>query len=190
MPPPTQMLPPAERLELETLVTPTPHGIAGRILAKAGGGSVTLFAFDAGQGLTEHTSPFDALVLVLAGSLTLTIGDKTKDIEIAETDTLDQVMSKINSSGLRVAATSFFDGTDFRLQLRGLDTGAENDVNVSGDVTFNFNGSFNVGFSLGSVALGYLAAAAGYPPVFVVGGVCSFAALALLAWRAPRRERA
>ena len=36
MPPPTQMLPPAERLELETLVTPTPHGIASRILAKAG----------------------------------------------------------------------------------------------------------------------------------------------------------
>jgi predicted MFS family arabinose efflux permease len=59
-----------------------------------------------------------------------------------------------------------------------------------GKVMAVFNGSFNVGFSLGSVALGYLAAAAGYPPVFVVGGVCSFAALALLAWRAPRRQRA
>jgi predicted MFS family arabinose efflux permease len=57
-----------------------------------------------------------------------------------------------------------------------------------GKVMAVFNGSFNVGFSLGSVGLGYLAAAAGYPPVFVVGGVCSFAALALLAWRAPRRE--
>jgi predicted MFS family arabinose efflux permease len=59
-----------------------------------------------------------------------------------------------------------------------------------GKVMAVFNGSFNVGFSLGSVALGYLAAAAGYPLVFVVGGVCSFAALALLAWRAPRRESA
>jgi quercetin dioxygenase-like cupin family protein len=56
------------------LITPTAHGISSRILAKAGGGSVTLFAFDAGQGLTEHTSPFDALVLVLEGALTLTIG--------------------------------------------------------------------------------------------------------------------
>ena len=74
MSPPPQMLPPAERLELAALITPTPHGIASRILAKAGGGSVTLFAFDTGQGLTEHTSPFDALVLVLDGSLTLTIG--------------------------------------------------------------------------------------------------------------------
>lgn len=74
MSPPPPMLPPAERLELDALITPTPQGIASRVLAKAGGGSVTLFAFDAGQGLTEHTSPFDALVLVLAGSLTLTIG--------------------------------------------------------------------------------------------------------------------
>jgi quercetin dioxygenase-like cupin family protein len=74
MPAPPQKLPPAERLELQSLITPTAHGISSRILAKAGGGSVTLFAFDAGQGLTEHTSPFEALVLVLEGTLTLTIG--------------------------------------------------------------------------------------------------------------------
>lgn len=59
---------------LQSLVTPTPQGIASRVLAKAAGGNVTVFAFDAGQGLTEHTSPFDALVLVLEGTLTLTIG--------------------------------------------------------------------------------------------------------------------
>ena len=53
---------------------PTEQGIASRVLAKATGGNLTLFAFDKGQGLTEHTSPFDALVLVLEGSLTLTIG--------------------------------------------------------------------------------------------------------------------
>ena len=67
-------LTPAQALALHDLVTPTPLGIASRILAKAGGGSLTLFAFDAGQGLTEHTSPFDALVMVLEGSLDLTIG--------------------------------------------------------------------------------------------------------------------
>ena len=37
-------------------------------------GTVTLFAFDAGEGLSEHTTPFDALVLVVEGALTLTIG--------------------------------------------------------------------------------------------------------------------
>ena len=66
-------LPAGEVLSLHTLITPTDQGIASRILAKAAGGSVTLFAFDAGQGLTEHTSPFDALVLVLEGALTLTV---------------------------------------------------------------------------------------------------------------------
>jgi len=71
----TQMIPAAEALSLQSLVTPTPQGIASRILAKTAGGNLTLFAFDAGQGLTEHTSPFDALVMVLEGSLTLTIGD-------------------------------------------------------------------------------------------------------------------
>ena len=68
------MINPSEVLSLQSLVTPTAQGIASRVLAKAPGGNVTLFAFDAGQGLTEHTSPFDALVLVLDGALTLTIG--------------------------------------------------------------------------------------------------------------------
>jgi quercetin dioxygenase-like cupin family protein len=70
----TPMIPPAEVLSLQSLITPTEQGIASRILAKTAGGNLTIFAFDAGQGLTEHTSPFDALVMVLDGSLTLTIG--------------------------------------------------------------------------------------------------------------------
>jgi len=71
---PVPSLPSAEALLLGSLVTPTDHGIASRVLAKASGGNITLFAFDGGQGLTEHTSPFDALVMVLEGSLVLTIG--------------------------------------------------------------------------------------------------------------------
>jgi quercetin dioxygenase-like cupin family protein len=67
-------LPPAEALELSTLVTPTAKGIASRVLARTGGGNITLFAFDAGQELSEHTAPFDALVMVLEGELKLTIG--------------------------------------------------------------------------------------------------------------------
>jgi len=70
----TQLLAPAEALDLQALISPTAHGIASRILAKTGGGNFTLFAFDAGQGLTEHTSPFDAYVMVLEGELLLTIG--------------------------------------------------------------------------------------------------------------------
>jgi quercetin dioxygenase-like cupin family protein len=67
-------IPPAEALRLADLITPTTGGIASRVLAKNAGGSVTLFAFDSGEGLSEHTAPFDALVIVLEGSLDLTIG--------------------------------------------------------------------------------------------------------------------
>lgn len=67
-------IPAAEALPLADLIGATPHGIASRVLAKTTGGNVTLFAFDAGEGLSEHTAPFDALVLVLDGSLSLTVG--------------------------------------------------------------------------------------------------------------------
>src|SRR4029453_16400092 len=74
MPKDTPLVPPAEALPLATLVNPTAQGIASRVLARTAGGNVTLFAFDAGQGLEEHTSPFDALVLGPQGALDLTIG--------------------------------------------------------------------------------------------------------------------
>ena len=67
-------IPPGEALLIHSLVTPTEQGIASRVLARTGGGNITLFAFDAGQELSEHTAPFDAMVLVLEGTLTLTIG--------------------------------------------------------------------------------------------------------------------
>ena len=63
-----------EVLRVAELITPTQHGIASRILAKNNGGSMTIYAFDSGQGLSEHTAPFDAIVMVLDGQLALTIG--------------------------------------------------------------------------------------------------------------------
>lgn len=59
---------------LKDLITIADGAIVSRVLASAGGGNVTLFAFDGGQGLSEHTAPFDALVQVIDGSLELTIG--------------------------------------------------------------------------------------------------------------------
>ena len=70
----SQMIAPGEALPLNSLIAPTTGGIASRILAKTSGGNLTLFSFDAGQGLTEHTSPFEALVMVLEGACTLTVG--------------------------------------------------------------------------------------------------------------------
>ncbi len=70
----SQTLPPSEALSIHSLITPTPQGIASRVLARTGGGNLTLFAFDADQERAEHTAPFDALVLVLDGVVQLTIG--------------------------------------------------------------------------------------------------------------------
>ena len=68
-----------ELFNLDALVTPTAQGIASRVLARTAAGNITLFAFDAGEELSEHTAPFDALVLTLSGSLTLTIGGRGVD---------------------------------------------------------------------------------------------------------------
>ena len=67
---------PAQAFALSELLAMPHQGIASRVLAKTPGGNVTLFAFDTGEGLSEHTAPFDALVLVLEGSLALVIGGR------------------------------------------------------------------------------------------------------------------
>src|SRR6478752_10676191 len=47
--------------------------VVSRTLLKRGGGTITLFAFDEGQGLSEHTAPFDAVAHVLEGEAEITI---------------------------------------------------------------------------------------------------------------------
>ena len=67
-------LPPASPVVLEEAIAYQPGAVVSRTIGKAKGGSVTLFAFDAGQELSEHTAPFDAFVQVLGGAVELTIG--------------------------------------------------------------------------------------------------------------------
>lgn len=66
----------AEALVIADLVNYTEQGISSRVLAKNGGGNITLFAFDKGQALSEHSAPFDAIVMIAEGSLILTIAGK------------------------------------------------------------------------------------------------------------------
>jgi quercetin dioxygenase-like cupin family protein len=58
--------------------------IVSREVLKKKTGSVTLFAFDAGQGLSEHTAPFDALVQVLDGEAEITIAGKRHRVRSGE----------------------------------------------------------------------------------------------------------
>jgi quercetin dioxygenase-like cupin family protein len=58
---------------LADLVAYQDGSVVSRILVKQQTGNVTLFAFDAGQELSEHTAPYDALVQVLDGEAAITI---------------------------------------------------------------------------------------------------------------------
>jgi flagellar hook-associated protein 2 len=63
------------------------------------------------------------------GNFTIKIGTGTaKKIDVLATDSLDQIAGKINQAGIRANASVFFDGTQYRLQIRGLDTGADNNL--------------------------------------------------------------
>lgn len=69
-------MPPAAPVELAGLVGYQDGSIVSRTLVKKNGGTLTLFAFDAGQSLSEHTAPFDAIVQILDGRVELSIGEK------------------------------------------------------------------------------------------------------------------
>lgn len=62
--------------ELLSLIATQSGAVVSRVLLNKPGGTVTLFAFDAGEGLSEHTAPFDALVQVLEGEADIRIGTR------------------------------------------------------------------------------------------------------------------
>jgi quercetin dioxygenase-like cupin family protein len=78
-------LPAATAVRLEAQIAYQPGAIVSRTLVKAMGGTLTLFAFDAGEGLSEHTAPFDALVQVLEGAAEVTIGGERVVTRAGET---------------------------------------------------------------------------------------------------------
>ncbi|HEY8749172.1 MAG TPA: cupin domain-containing protein [Tepidisphaeraceae bacterium] len=63
----------AKVLKIVDLVGYQDGSIVSRVLLKQKGGNVSIFAFDAGQELSEHTAPFDALVNVLQGEVDVMI---------------------------------------------------------------------------------------------------------------------
>jgi len=66
----------ARSANLAGLVEYQPGSVVSREIVKRPTGTVTVFAFDSGQGLSEHTAPFDALVYLLDGRAEITIGGK------------------------------------------------------------------------------------------------------------------
>jgi len=58
--------------------------VVSRTVIKKKTGTVTLFAFDKGEGLSEHTAPFDALVYILDGKAEITISGESVTVENGE----------------------------------------------------------------------------------------------------------
>jgi len=70
----------AEGQNLAALVEYADDSIVSKTILDKPVGTITLFAFDKGQKLSEHTSPYDAVVQILDGKARLTIGGK--DVEV------------------------------------------------------------------------------------------------------------
>ena len=66
------------------LVTYQNGSVVSRIVVKRETGNVTLFAFDAGQELSEHTVPYDALVQVLEGEAAITVAGRPYRVQAGE----------------------------------------------------------------------------------------------------------
>ena len=62
----------------------SPKSVVSKTIIKKSTGTVTLFAFDEGEGLSEHTAPFDALVQILDGEAEITVGGNPHAVKQGE----------------------------------------------------------------------------------------------------------
>ena len=74
----------SEVLNLSKMVNYQDDSVISRTLIKKKTGTVTLFAFDHDQALSEHTAPFDALAYILDGEADITVSGKAVHLQAGE----------------------------------------------------------------------------------------------------------
>jgi len=74
----------AKASSLQELIDYQEGSVVSRTLIDKKTGTVTLFAFDENQGLSEHTAPYDAMVYVLDGEVAVTISGKPLKLKQGE----------------------------------------------------------------------------------------------------------
>jgi len=74
----------AEAMKLGDLVAYQSGAVVSRTLVAQPGGTVTAFAFDEGQGLSEHTAPYDATVIVIEGEVQIKISGLAHTLKTGE----------------------------------------------------------------------------------------------------------
>jgi quercetin dioxygenase-like cupin family protein len=75
---------PAQAAPVAALVDYQSGSIVSREIVKGATGRVTLFAFDEGEGLSEHTAPFNALVQIIEGEAEITIASRPHRVNAGE----------------------------------------------------------------------------------------------------------
>jgi quercetin dioxygenase-like cupin family protein len=73
-----------EKFNVEETVVYSTQAVVSKAVLKKETGNVTLFAFDAGEGLSEHTAPFDAMVTILDGQAEIRIGGQPHVLKAGE----------------------------------------------------------------------------------------------------------
>jgi quercetin dioxygenase-like cupin family protein len=76
--------PKSQVLKMADLVSYQEGSVVSRQITKAHAGNVTLFAFDAGQELSEHTAPFDALAQILEGTAEISISGESYSLSAGD----------------------------------------------------------------------------------------------------------
>jgi quercetin dioxygenase-like cupin family protein len=73
-----------QALNLKNLISYQEDSVVSKTLVDRGIGTITLFSFDAGQGLSEHTAPFDAFVQIVDGEAEITISGEKHTVKAGE----------------------------------------------------------------------------------------------------------
>ena len=94
--------PKSQVLKLADLVSYQEGSVVSRQITKADAGNVTLFAFDAGQELSEHTAPFDALAHIIEGEVEIRISGKPYTLNAG-----DAIIMPVNEPHAVKAKTKF-----------------------------------------------------------------------------------
>jgi quercetin dioxygenase-like cupin family protein len=71
-------------LKLKDMAAYQEHSVVSREIIRKPAGTMTVFAFDQGEGLSEHTAPFDAVVYLLEGEAEITIDKKPHAVKEGE----------------------------------------------------------------------------------------------------------
>lgn len=105
------------------------------VTGAASSGRYSVEVVDLAQEYRAYTNPLATASTTVDQNGTMSIqvgtGDPT-EIVIESSDTLDSIATKINAANIGVKAATFNDGSQVRLQIRGVDSGAGNEVTISG----------------------------------------------------------